>query len=199
MTVGVASAERRPAAPVALSARSRIDAAYADTRAQDLSFALGLPPLPALGRRLVALAGVEVELRILGGSHQVLVSGCGGRLVSETVACLSREGIPAARASVPLPAEHAQDLVSPASGRLEYRMTSHVARLGGRRHVVDALMTTLDTAPNGVLGVFPGHPQAFTGLQVLEQPDGVQWRSWHAYPQTDELVSTCTRLAGVSR
>lgn len=199
MKVGVATAERSPATPVALSDRSRIDVAYADTRANDLSFALGLEPFPALVRRLALVAGLEVDLRILGGSHQVLVASGGSRLMSETVACLSREDVPTAQASVPLPAEHRQDVASPLTGRLEYRMTSRVARLSRRRQAVDTLMTTLDTAPTGVLGVFPGHPHAFTGLQVLEQPDGIAWRSWHAYPQTDELVLTSTRLTGVAR
>ncbi|MGK5558638.1 DUF2617 family protein, partial [Actinomadura kijaniata] len=77
-----------------------LDTPYADTRADALSFALGLAPLDALAVRTVERSGHAVELRLLGASHQVIVGA-----FSETVACLDD---PAAR---PLPGR-ARDAVA---------------------------------------------------------------------------------------
>ena len=53
----------------------RIDTRFADSRAADLSLAYGLRPLPALGTHSVTLAGLTLELRVLGASHQVVLTG----------------------------------------------------------------------------------------------------------------------------
>ena len=175
-----------------LSSEAVLAVAYADARAADLSFALGLSRQPALRVLEVELAGLAVELRILGYSHQVVVTGSApAPLLSETVARLSGAELRDARAGA-LPAFH--EAPGEAAG-LAYSMSSSVAPLGDDPAGVEALMFDLDDRVDGVLGVFPGHPQAFTGLLAGEAaPGGVEWWSWHAYPGAGELVRTHSRL-----
>jgi hypothetical protein len=46
-----------------------------------------------------------------------------------------------------------------------------------------------------VCGVFPGDPLAVTGVRArFRSPTVTSWRTWHSYPQTGELVVTCTRV-----
>ena len=50
-----------------------LDAPYVDTRAADLSLALGGPERPALHvRELTLPGGRSLRLRLLGASHQVI-------------------------------------------------------------------------------------------------------------------------------
>jgi hypothetical protein len=69
-----------------------LDTAYTDTRAGDLAWCLDKEALPALATLGVRVADggalhADVELRLLGASHQVLVDA-GREGCSETVACL---------------------------------------------------------------------------------------------------------------
>jgi hypothetical protein len=153
-----------------------IDAPYVDTTAADLSFALGLAPQPAL--HVLDVAGLQ--LRLLGASHQVVLAG---RCV-ETVACL-----PGRPPSLPAAVD------DPVAG---YRFTAGVRRLGRARlaREVGALCARLADDPLALVGVFPGSPDAVTGLQAHAGAGGVRgWRTWHAYPQTGELVVTSTEVA----
>lgn len=159
--------------------RARIAAPFADSRAADLSLAHGLNRLPALGT-LVVEPGVE--LRVLGASHQVVLD-VGGRSWSETVACLPGRGgeLPARTETL------AHDLVA----RFEARCTRLTdAELAGR---VAALRHRCEEHTRALLGVFPGSPLAVTALLVGDR--GLWWRTWHAYPQTGELVETRTVVA----
>ena len=177
-----------PSAP-ALSPESRLEVAYADTRADELSFALDLPVQPALRALGLELAGVALDLRILGYSHQVVVTAGGEPLLTETVARLS-----GARGAV-LPDRHEACRDAGPAGILRYSIATSVSPLGDDRAGVEALILELDRAERAVLGVFPGHRHAFTGLLAGEStPACVEWRSWHAYPGTGELVRTRSRL-----
>jgi hypothetical protein len=142
-----------------------LDVPYADSTAGDLSFALGLPLLPALHTLRLS---ETLELRLLGASHQVVA----GHLV-ETVACL------------PGRAPH----LPPAVDNLGYRFSSAVEPLD--RAVTAALWRDLAADPRALVGVFPGDPDAVTALRA----DGRGWQTWHAYPQTGELVVTRTVVA----
>lgn len=64
-----------------------LNTAYTDTRADDLAWALGREPLPALAALDLELAGAKLQLRLLGASHQVLLEEEQGSC-SETVACI---------------------------------------------------------------------------------------------------------------
>jgi hypothetical protein len=157
---------------------ARLDTVYADTRADALSFALGLPPLDALAVLSVVRADVRVELRLLGASHQVMAGP-----VSETVACLpGRPG--------PLPGRVHEEI-----GGWSYDFTADVETYssgGAFETAVADLAARLGDRTDALTGAFPGSPYALTALAV--EPDG-GWRTWHAYPQTREIVATRTRLA----
>ncbi|MEU1836315.1 DUF2617 family protein [Micromonospora chersina] len=155
-----------------------LDAPYVDTRAADLSLALGGPERPALHVREVTLpGGLRLRLRLLGASHQVI---CGD--LTETVACLP--GRP----------PHLPDALHDETAG--YRFTAMVLRPAGDglRTRVAALRADLADDPYALVGVFPGDEDAITALAVRPAPPAgsVAWRTWHAYPQTNELVLTET-------
>lgn len=152
---------------------------YADVRAGDLALTLDAPPEPALDRLACVVGGVELELRLLGCSHQALAGG--GALVSEMVAC--RPGAPAG-----LPARH---------DRPGYRFAARVERLSPAAFATRAraVIEAASADPAGLVGVFPGPGPAFTALRARPAPardggPGAAWSTWHAYPQTGELVVT---------
>ncbi|WBB73558.1 DUF2617 family protein [Micromonospora sp. WMMD1128] len=153
-------------------------APYVDSRAADLSLSLGGPELPALAVRDLDLPGGRpLRLRLLGASHQVVAGA-----LTETVACL-----PGRRPHLP-------DALHDAT--TGYRFTATVLRPtgDGLRARVAALRAELADDPHALVGVFPGDEDAVTALAVRpDPPDGaVAWRTWHAYPQTNELVLTET-------
>jgi hypothetical protein len=163
-----------------------IDTPYADTTAGDLSFALDLPEQPALHVLEIAPAGLQ--LRLLGASHQVVLAG---RCI-ETVACL-----PGRPSSLPA-----------AVDRDGYRFTAELRRLdpAAMSAKVQTLRGRLAGDPYALIGVFPGNPDAVTALCADISGDisagasadmraGVTgWHTWHAYPQTGELVVTRTEV-----
>ncbi|MCO6008876.1 DUF2617 family protein [Actinoallomurus purpureus] len=156
-----------------------LDVPYADTGAHTLSFALGLAPQDALAVLPVERAGLSLELRLLGASHQVLAGP-----VSETVACLAGGG--------PLPGR-----VSHALPSWSYEFTADVVAHDGDAafaRAVEALSARLSGRDDALTGTFPGSPYAVTALAVEPEPGGVAWRTWHAYPQTKEIVMTRSRL-----
>ncbi|MDB1090188.1 DUF2617 family protein [Streptomyces sp. ACA25] len=153
---------------------------YLDTGAHQLSFALGLPAQEPLAVTDVPLPGGAgtAELRLLGASHQVFAGP-----VRETVACLpGRPG--------PLPARFREDLDG-----WGYTFTSHIHRYPPAAFTrrVARLRAALDDRPGSLCGVFPGSPDAFTGLTTLSGGEP-GWSTWHTYPQTCEIVTTRTRL-----
>ncbi|XVQ12711.1 DUF2617 family protein [Spirillospora sp. CA-255316] len=175
-----------------------LDTPYADSRADALSFALGLPRLDALAvlpvkapetawhRRGGGDGGPRpvpvVELRLLGASHQVFAGP-----FSETVACL--------------PGDH-----EPVPGRFRttaggwaYDFTATTVAHDGDpafRRAVDGLRDRLAGRADALTGTFPGSPHAVTALAVAagDTPGELGWRTWHAYPQTREIVMTRSRL-----
>ncbi|MEV0425035.1 DUF2617 family protein [Micromonospora sp. NPDC050495] len=158
-----------------------LDAPYVDTRAADLSLALGGPEHPALHvRELTLPGGLRLRLRLLGASHQVICDD-----LVETVACLPGR-----------PPHLPESLHDADAG---YRFTATVLRPAGDglRRRVAALRAELAVDPYALVGVFPGDEDAVTALAVRpDPPDGtVAWRTWHAYPQTNELVLTETVVA----
>ncbi len=157
--------------------------AYSDTRAADLAWALGREPLPALATLDLELAGAKLQLRLLGASHQVLVEEEGG-LCSETVACIPGS-------STPLPLGVAERM-----GDWEYEFAARVevltpASFAGR---AQELLALVSDHPQGLVGVFPGSPHAFTAMLAQRREGRLHWRTWHAYPQEGQLVATRTRV-----
>ncbi|WP_089154730.1 DUF2617 family protein [Micromonospora sp. NBS 11-29] len=155
-----------------------LDTPYVDSRAADLSLTLGGPELPALAVRDLDLpGGTRLRLRLLGASHQVVLGA-----LTETVACLPGR-----------PPRLPESLHDESTG---YRFTATVLRPtgDGLRTRVAALRAELADHPYALVGVFPGDEDAVTALAVAPDPPGgaLAWRTWHAYPQTNELVLTET-------
>lgn len=156
---------------------------YTDTRAGDLAWCLGSKELPALAVLDLTLGPVDLQLRLLGASHQVVINrdGLEESRCSETVACL-----PGRR--TPLPARVAERVQ-----HWEYEFAARVETLpahgfAGRAH---ELLALVENHPHGLAGVFPGDPTAFTALLAGGDGREIYWRTWHAYPQEGRLV--CTR------
>ncbi|MDI3407845.1 DUF2617 family protein [Streptomyces cavernicola] len=160
-----------------------LQTSYTDTRADDLAWALGREPLPALAALDLQLQDVKVQLRLLGASHQVIIEQ-GDSSCSETVACI-------AGSSTPLPLGVAKRV-----GDWEYEFAARVETMssGSFAGRAQELLALVSDHPNGLAGVFPGSPHAFTALLVQRQDDQVHWRTWHAYPQEGQLVATRTRV-----
>ncbi|TDC27229.1 DUF2617 family protein [Micromonospora sp. 15K316] len=159
-----------------------LDAPYVDTSAADLSLARDDGERPALHVLDLDLPGaIRLGLRLLGASHQVVLRA-GDVLLTETVACL-----PGRRPELPATVR------DEATG---YRFAATVLRppASGLRDRVAALRAELADDRFALVGVFPGDPDAVTALAVRPEAPGaaVAWRTWHAYPQTNELVLTET-------
>ncbi|WP_150249640.1 DUF2617 family protein [Nocardiopsis deserti] len=169
--------------------RASISAPFVDTSADDLVWALHHPLVDPLASRTVRVPGARVELRVLGASHQVVVTPepSPGALVAdgplvETVACLP--GLPG---GLPGSADR-PDLGG-------YRFGSRVESLSrtelARR--VEGIHREVADSPGGLLVAFPGDPLAVTALHLV--PGGpLDWRTWHAYPQSGELVTTTSTV-----
>jgi hypothetical protein len=153
--------------------RVALDTPFADVRAEQLTWRLGLEPQPALSVLRVAAGELTVELRLLGASHQVLVDG----LCSETVACTAGgAGLPATTRT---------------GG---YRFAAHLQRPRDLDTAVGAVADALAAHPDALIGEFAGLPSAVTILHAWATRQGAAWRTWHAYPQTGELLTTRTTL-----
>ncbi|MGP4109363.1 DUF2617 family protein [Streptomyces sp. 4N509B] len=160
-----------------------IHTSFTDTRASDLAWALGRGPLPSLATLDLDLVQARVQLRVLGASHQVLLESPAGDC-SETVAC-----IPGSTTPLPLG-------VSKRLGNFDYEFAARVETLGAGSFMGRAqeLLALVADHPQGLAGVFPGDPNAFTALLAQRQGPQVHWRTWHTYPQERRLVATRTRL-----
>lgn len=161
---------------------------YRDASARDLGLFLDLPAQPALVTRRVDLGRWSVELRILGASHQVLVTSDGVTVCSETVAC----HLNPAPTGTALPTR--QERCTP---HADHTFASQVDRLepGTFRRRVKELADGLAGTPS-VCARFPGDELATTGLRltVAGRDDELTWSGWHSYPKTSEVVTTSSRL-----
>ena len=160
-----------------------LNTSYTDTRAADLAWTLGREPLPALATLDLELTGSKLQLRLLGASHQVLLEEARGSC-SETVACIQGS-------SMPLPLGVAKRV-----GDWEYEFAARVEVLSPGQFAARAqeLLALVADHPNGLAGVFPGSPHAFTALLAQCHEGQMHWRTWHAYPQDGQLVATRTRV-----
>lgn len=162
-----------------------LDTPYVDTTAADLCFALGLPEQPALHVLDLPLpasvggpAAGALRLRLLGASHQAVLR-TGDSVLVETVACLP--GLP-------------RDLPAAVDDADGYQFAARVRRLSpvDVAAEVGGLRRRLTDDPQALVGVFPGSPDALTALRADFDDHRIRWSTWHAYPQTGELVETET-------
>lgn len=158
---------------------------YVDVSAHDLSLTLGADVAPALETLRATVGGLEIELRLLGCSHQALVDG--GALLSETVAC-----VPGVAGTLP---QRRTD------GGYEFR--ARVERFAPDAYTARAAEVLARAAadPRALAGVFAPAPgsesatlPAFTALAAYAPGAGIAWTTWHGYPQSGEIVVTASRL-----
>jgi hypothetical protein len=156
---------------------------FVDTSAAALRWHLDDRPRAALAVRAVRLGTIDVELRVLGASHQVIVRD-GDATVGELVAC-GEDG-----ATLPSARCHELDAHT-------YALSSTV-RLGSRvtiHRAVNRLVRAAADHERAVVAAYPGDADAVTAIAVDATPSGgLRWRTWHAYPRTGELVVTRTVL-----
>jgi hypothetical protein len=162
---------------------------YVDVSAHDLSLTLGAPAAPALETLRATIGGVELELRLLGCSHQALVDG--GAVLSETVAC-----VPGVAGSLP---DRRTD------GSYDFRAIVERLRPAAYAARAREVLASAAAGPHALAGVFAAAPNAgdhalpaFTALAArpLAGAEGIAWTTWHGYPQTGEIVVTSSSLRG---
>ncbi len=169
--------------------RTGIRVPFVDTCAADLTWTLDHPLITPLATRVVRVGTSVIEFRVLGASHQVRAAdGVGADRLLETVACLpGQEGTLPSRTT---------DRVADTTG---YRFTSTVETLApDELHTrVKRLTADIDGRPDGLLATFPSDPLAVTAMAIHTPPGDpvIGWRTWHAYPQSGELVTTTTSVA----
>lgn len=168
---------------------------YRDVRASELSWSLEAPDQPSLHSRRHPVGGLDVEVRILGASHQILVRAADAepaRLVCrETVAC--REA-----AAGPLPIAIEREL----DDGYHYEVRCEVREVAADHFPAwaSALRDYAGALPDATVAVFPANPDAVTAVVVEPLPArlcGVLWRTWHTYPHTGgggDVVATRTVL-----
>jgi hypothetical protein len=163
---------------------------YVDVSAQDLTLTLGAPAAPALEVLRATVGVFQIELRLLGCSHQALVRGA--LMLSETVAC-----VPGVSGSLP---QRRTD------GGYDFR--ARVERYAGDAYAAraTALLAAATEDPRALAGLFAPAPgagaaarpalPAFTALAVAppRSRSGIAWTTWHGYPQSGEIVVTASSL-----
>ena len=166
---------------------------YVDVKAGDLSLTLGAPAAPALETLRATLGAHEIELRLLGFSHQALVDG--GARLSETVAC-----IPGVAGMLP---------PRRTDGAYDFRARVEPHGPAAYRSRARAVLARAADDPLALAGLFAQAPgddaasdgamPAFTALAVAPLcAGGITWTTWHGYPQSGEIVVTTSRLRGAA-
>lgn len=162
--------------------------AFRDACADELRLHLGLPRQAALATRLIDGDGWTVDLRILGASHQVLITEGERVMCSETVAChLAGEG-------------HRLAAIPPrCSAGSEYEFQATVVRLSPaefRSYVEDVISEHAHDA-RALCARFPGDELGATVLRLEpvagQDVNWLSWQTWHTYPRTGEVVATSSR------
>lgn len=174
---------------------------FVDTRADQLVFSTTAGPVPAVCAQefQVSTPAREwtVQLAVLGCSHQVTVSGAGG-LFRETLACLPAERpyLPARHVTVGGGTSGAEVVAGTSGPGATYlaRFAAQVIRPGDFTAAVRDLELEVAAAGRRVAAAFPGDSTAVTALTLADTPRGFTWKTWHCYPQANEIVTTVTRF-----
>lgn len=141
------------------------------------------PHLEVVGTMSAQLAGGRgsVVVEVLAASHRVHLLEGADTVATEQVACLG------ASPASPLPARATHE-----AGRHRLRFTASRPELGAEG--LTRLASRLRTADGdrALVVSFPGHPDALTSVQVLD--DG--WETWHLYPgAAPHALRTRTRVS----
>lgn len=156
-----------------------LDVPYVDTSAGELVWTLDHPQVRPLTAHRVSLPGGDVELRVLGASHQVILRQDAAMLI-ETVACL-----PGVEPYLPETADR------PTHGRT-YTFESRVVDVTVRE--LRQQVSELHRDDDVFLAAFPAERDAVTALRLDDDPRAVRWHSWHVYPRSKQIVRTTTEV-----
>lgn len=163
--------------------KTSISIPFADASAASLGWRLAHSAREPLAVLTIDVGWLRADLGVLGASHQVRFDADDGSAAVELVACDVGDG--------GLPSRAAHRI-----GGLEYRFRSSVQRLSDDAFAaeVDALAARHSDDPGALVGSFPGTATAVTILafQPVERYEHARWRTWHAYPQTYEVITTVT-------
>jgi Protein of unknown function DUF2617 len=146
---------------------------------------------PSNLRALVTVRIGNAIVEILGGSHRVSVTGPGVSVVEE-LSCGSANEAADTLVVDTIPARIDIDPIV---------FVSAVDRLQPEAFAVlaEQLRNDVGGDHNGIVGVFPGHRNALTAIQVHQTDNLVAgWRTWHCYSETCEVVMTTTTLRPAS-
>jgi hypothetical protein len=157
---------------------------FVDARASALSWWLGDDAPAPLATLVLTGAAGRLELRLLGASHQVVASA-GSARCPEVVACGPATSL--------LPAAHDGDV---GGARYRFRSATTAYPPAALSRVARDLRRRAGGAPDALVGVFPGSPDALTVLTGRERRGGWSWSSWHVYPAAGEVVRTRSSLVG---
>ena len=166
---------------------------YRDVRASELSWSLDAPDQPSLHSGRHPVGGLDVEVRILGASHQILArtAAHGSLVCRETVAC---------RAAAPGPLPVAEERELDDGYHYEVRCELRDVDSDNFPAWARALRDYVGALPDATVAVFPANPDAVTAVVVEPLPfrlHGVLWRTWHTYPRAaggGDVVATRTVL-----
>jgi hypothetical protein len=168
-----------------------LEVPYRDVRAADLSWSLDVPDQSPLHSKSYRVGALDVEVRILGASHQLVVRSGERLLCRETVACRTDE-------PGPLPVAIERELDQ--GYRYEVRCEVRTVCAEYFPAWVAALRDYAAHLPAATIALFPEIPDAVTAVVLESLPStlhGVLWRTWHTYPQSDgggDVVATRTVL-----
>ena len=161
---------------------------FVDTRADQLVYSLDEPRITPVLARVFTFTHVgvplEVELAVLGCSHQVTVRLEGREWVRETLACL-----PDREPWVPSTSSH----TLARGGQLTFDST--VVKPADFLSEVSRIESQLADSYAQCSVKFPGQPGAVTALACSASRNGLVWRTWHCYPQSSEVVETRSVLS----
>ena len=156
---------------------------YADTSAAMLSWRFGGERLDGLVSKTVVLPAARVTLVVLGSSHQIVVDRGAGEPLIETVAC------GAGPDAVPSDTRRFVDGAT-------YRFRSTIATMARPDFAATtgSVVANVRRASDGLVAAFPGATTAITALRAKQVGAAISCTTWHAYPQTGEIVRTDTEV-----
>ncbi len=154
-------------------------ATAAEVRADGLAFTLDLAPREALATRAWKVAGVALEARLLASGHQVVA----GPLVETVAQIEDLDG--------PLPYELHHE-----AGGWSYGFTADVYKrdYADFNRAVAFLYGYLKGRDDTLAASFPRQKDELGGVLVRQVRRGLEWRAWHTFPRTRQIVSTRTRM-----
>ena len=163
---------------------------FVDARAADLRLTAGpvarVPLRPALASRPGPRFGAyAMELRVLGASHQVVLTGPDTTWV-ETLACGTEPD--------PLAFPHRREFRAPG---LDHLLTVRRVTAGSRADFTERAATAAAQCrahDDSLVVRFEGDPLAVTAIAATARPHALHWQTWHLYPQTGEIVTSESTL-----